>query len=144
MCKPTLPDLVVLVPPSAGKSHIGFSLTVVVVAAALLPTILVTWSAETAMSEGSPAATKRGRPKLGSALAGVSGLVESTSGVDGLLLRHLRADTFMKLSFMQNCRSFRRCLTNLAPAAVMERLRRPPAPRPVTAVTKGLSCFFFL
>ena len=96
MCKPTLPDLVVLVPPSAGKSHIGFSLTVVVVvAAALLPTILVTWSAETAMSEGSPAATKRGRPKLGSALAGVSGLVESTSGVDGLLLRHLRADTFI-------------------------------------------------
>ena len=96
MCKPTLPDLVVLVPPSAGKSHIGFSLTVVVVVAvALLPTILVTWSAETAMSEGSPAATKRGRPKLGSALAGVSGLVESTSGVDGLLLRHLRADTFI-------------------------------------------------
>ena len=95
MCKPTLPDLVVLVPPSAGKSHIGFSLTVVVVVAALLPTILVTWSAETAMSEGSPAATKRGRPKLGSALEGVSGLVESTSGVDGLLLRHLRADTFI-------------------------------------------------
>ena len=56
----------------------GFSLTVV--------TILVK---SEVMSEGSPAATKRGRPKFGSSLVGVSGLVESTSGVEGLLLRYL-------------------------------------------------------
>ena len=56
----------------------GFALTVV--------TILVK---SEVMSEGSPAATNRGRPKLGSSLVGVSGLVESTSGVDGLLFRYL-------------------------------------------------------
>ena len=77
--------------PSAGNSVnpcIGFSLTVVVPVAQA--TILVTCSEEAAMSEGSPAATNLGRRKSGSSLAGVSGLVESTSGVDGLLLRYLR------------------------------------------------------
>ena len=76
---------------NTGNPCIGFSLTVVVVAA------LVTAEAEAAMSDGSPAATNLGRPKLGLSLVGVSGLVESTSGVDGLLLRHLQRNSFIQL-----------------------------------------------